>query len=103
MKRLKTGVLAGLIFGIGDIIPMMFMAIPHRNIAMTGAFLNRFATGFLIPNTTLPLPGWLIGLVVALLFSLPDAVITGAYAPILTIGVAGGVVIGYIVNRPTVQ
>ncbi|MBM2846090.1 MAG: hypothetical protein HW407_1402 [Bacteroidetes bacterium] len=102
MSRVKTGLIAGLVFGILDIIPMMFMDLPDRNIAMIGAFLNRFAIGFLIPNTTLPLPGWLTGLSVALLLSLPDAIITGAYAPILVLGMVGGVVIGFVVNRKRV-
>jgi hypothetical protein len=102
MSRIKTGLIAGLAFGILDIIPMMFMDLPDRNIAMIGAFLNRFAIGFLIPNTTLPLPGWLAGLLIALLLSLPDAIITGAYAPILGLGMVGGVVIGFLVNRKKV-
>jgi len=99
MSRVKTGFIAGLTFGIVDIIPMMFMDLPNRNIAITGAFLNRFAIGFLIPNTTLPLPGWLGGLLVAFLLSVPDAVITGSYAPILGFGLVGGAVIGFVVNK----
>ncbi len=99
MSRIKTGLVTGLVFGVLDIIPMLFMDLPDRNIAIIGAFLNRFAIGFLIPNTTLPLPGWLTGLLVALLLSLPDAIITGAYAPILGLGMVGGMVIGSIVNR----
>jgi hypothetical protein len=99
MARWKAGLIAGLAFGIVDVIPMLFMDLPDRNIAMAGAFLNRFAIGFLIPNTTLPLPGWLSGLLVAFLLSLPDAIITGAYAPILGFGLVGGAVIGFVVNK----
>ena len=36
---------------------------------------------------------------VALLLSLPDAIITKAYAPILILGAVGGLVIGLIVGR----
>ncbi len=99
MSGLKPGFIARLALGIVDPIPMMFLDLPDRNIAVAGAFLARFAIGFLIPNTTLPLPGWLSGLLIALLLSLPDAIITGSYAPILGLGMVGGIVIGFIVNR----
>ena len=99
MSRLKIGVIAGLAFGIIDIIPMLFMDLPNRNIAMAGAFTGRFAIGFLIPNTALPFAGWINGLIIGLLLSIPDAIITGAYGPILGFGVVGGIIIGYIVSR----
>ena len=99
MSRLKVGLMAGLAFGIIDIIPMMFMDLPNRNVAMAGAFTSRFATGFLIPNTSLPFAGWINGLLVALLMSIPDAIITGAYGPILGFGAIGGIVIGFLVHR----
>lgn len=99
MSRLKIGLIAGVIFGIIDIVPMMFMDLPSRNIAMAGAFANRFAIGFLIPNTALPLSGWIKGLVIGLLLSIPDAIITGAFGPILGFGAVGGIVIGYIADR----
>ena len=96
MSRIKVGFIAGIAFGIIDIVPMMFMEIPDRNLAMAGAFMSRFAIGFLIPNTTLPLAGWLSGLLISLLISIPDAIITGAFVPILGFGAAGGIVIGFI-------
>jgi hypothetical protein len=40
----------------------------------------------------LPVSGALVGLLV----SLPDAIVTKAYVPILAIGVAGGALIGWI-------
>jgi hypothetical protein len=99
MSRIKTGIIAGLAFGIIDIIPMFFMDISDRNLAIAGAFINRFAIGFIIPNTTLPLPGWATGLLIGLLLSLPDAIITGVYGPILGFGIIGGIVIGFFVNQ----
>jgi hypothetical protein len=99
MSRIKTGVIAGIAFGIIDIIPMFFMDIPARTLAIAGAFINRFAIGFIIPNTTLPLPGWVAGLLIGVLLSLPDAIITGAYGPILVFGIIGGIVIGILANR----
>jgi hypothetical protein len=42
--------------------------------------------------------GWATGLLTGLLLSLPDAIITKAYAPILIVGTIGGAVIGWIVH-----
>ena len=39
------------------------------------------------------------GLIVGLLISLPDAVITKAYAPILIVGAIGGSIIGWLAGR----
>jgi hypothetical protein len=99
MSRIKTGIIAGIAFGIIDIIPMFFMDIPDRHLAISGAFINRFAIGFIIPNISLSLPGWATGLLIGLLLSLPDAIITGVYGPILGFGIIGGIVIGFLVNQ----
>ncbi len=99
MSRLKVGLIAGIAFGVIDIIPMLFMDLPNRNVAMAGAFTSRFAIGFLIPNTTLPFAGWVNGLLISLLISIPDAIITGAFGPILGFGAVGGIIIGFIVGR----
>ena len=52
--------------------------------------------GFLICVADLPLAGWLAGLVIVLLISVPSAVITKAYAPILGTGAVAGIIIGII-------
>ena len=78
---------------------MLPMDFPDKSAALTGAFLNRFGIGFVIGAARLDLPGWLSGILIGLLLSLPDAVITKAYAPILILGVVGGGVIGLIVSR----
>ena len=99
MSRLKVGLIAGAAFGVIDIIPMLFMDLPNRNVAIAGAFLSRFAIGFLIPNTALPFAGWVNGLLISLLMSIPDAIITGAFGPIVGFGAVGGIIIGFIVDR----
>jgi MFS family permease len=99
MKRIRFAILAGIVFGTLDIIPMLWMDIPDRWLAIAGAFCNRFAIGFLIPVIQLPIAGWLRGLIVGFLLSLPDAIITGAVAPIMGIGIIGGIVIGYLTER----
>jgi hypothetical protein len=40
-----------------------------------------------------------VGLMVGVLLSLPDAVITRAYGPILVLGAIGGAVIGWLIGR----
>jgi membrane protein DedA with SNARE-associated domain len=78
---------------------MLPLEFSDKRAALAGAFLNRFAIGFVIGAARLPLPGWAAGLVFGLLLSLPDAIITKAYAPILFLGASGGAGIGYIVGR----
>ncbi|MCA9386205.1 hypothetical protein KC717_06175 [Candidatus Dojkabacteria bacterium] len=93
------GVIAGVIFGIIDVllmIPIKFDSTEKKKIAMLGAFLSRFAIGVLIFNTSFPFPSWLGGLVIGLLVSAPDAIITKSYIPIFTTGVIGGITIGII-------
>ena len=95
MNRTKFGVLAGCAFGVFDVLLMLPLEFPDKQRALLGAFLSRFAIGFLIAWMRAPLPPWLAGTIVGLLLSLPDAVITGSYAPILGVGVAGGSFLGW--------
>lgn len=74
------------------------MQFPDKRTALLGAFASRFAIGFTIGCVQLPWPGWLTGLVFGLLLSLPDAIVTKAYAPILAVGPVGGLVIGGILH-----
>ena len=78
-------------------IPIEFGADKSKFVAMAGAFFNRFAIGFAIGASKLQLPGWLTGVVFGLLISLPDAIITKAYAPIIGLGTLGGLIIGAVV------
>ena len=99
MSHVRFGVVAGLVFGLVDALPMLAIEMPDRGMAITAAFINRFAIGFLIPNLSIKTAGWLRGLLVGFLLSLPEAIITGVWAPILGIGVVGGAVIGAILGR----
>ena len=92
--RLWFGLVAGISFGLLDILPMLLTYFPNRTVAMSGAFASRFAIGFLIPQIHMPLPAWARGLLVALLISTPDAILTGSYQPIYTTGAVGGLLIG---------
>lgn len=75
------------------------MSFPDKRAALISAFLNRFGIGLVIGCVTLPgWPGWAVGLLFALLLSLPAAIISKAYAPILIIGAIGGVIIGGMIH-----
>jgi hypothetical protein len=99
MSRLTLGAICGVVFGAGVVLMMLPMEFPDKTAALAGAFLNRFGVGFVIGAAKLPVPGWAQGMIFGLLLSLPDAIITKAYAPILILGLIGGALIGLIVDR----
>jgi hypothetical protein len=99
MSRLLLGTICGLIYGALSAASMVPLAFSDKTAALTGAFINRFAIGFVIGETRLPAPSWVQGLIFGVLLSLPDAIITKAFAPILILGAVGGVVIGLIVGK----
>jgi hypothetical protein len=93
------GVVCGLVFGAIDIGIMLPMSFPDKRAAITAAFIARFGIGFAIGAARLPWSGWLVGLVFGLLLSIPDALITKSYGPIIGMGAIGGTVIGFLVSR----
>ena len=97
MSRLAIGLICGLIFGAVDVALMLPMSFPDKRTALLAAFLSRFGIGLVIPLLNLPTwPGWLVGVTFGVLLSLPDAIVTKAYVPILIGGAIGGLVIGGI-------
>jgi hypothetical protein len=104
MSPLSSGIASGLIFGLFSVGIMLPMSFPDKTAALLGAFLNRFGIGLVIALVQLPSwPGWMIGLVFGLLLSLPSAIITKAYVPILVIGALGGLVIGGMTHGWTIK
>ena len=95
MNRLLLGLLLGLAAGNVDVLLMLPMKFPDKQTALLGAFFSRFAIGFLAANVHLPFHPALAGALVGLLISIPDAIVTKAYAPILTTGVIFGALCGY--------
>jgi len=98
MSRLLLGVLLGVAFGVFAVATMIPIKMEDKRRAMIGAFFHRFGIGFIICNVVLPWQGWLNGLVVGLLLSIPEAIITKAWPPILLIGAIGGAIIGFLVG-----
>lgn len=101
MSAILLGIICGLGFGIIDVavmLPMKFEDKRKKTEALSGAFIERFMLGFLIPNVTLDIHPAITGALIGLGLSVPAAIITRAYLPIILIGVAGGTVIGFITN-----
>ena len=98
MSHVTLGVLCGLGFGAFAVAVMLPMSFPDKRAALTAAFLERFAIGFVIAVVSLPWPWWVTGLSAGLLLSAPSAIITKAFGPILVFGAIGGLVVGFIVN-----
>ncbi|MCB0483634.1 MAG: hypothetical protein KDC37_03640 [Flavobacteriales bacterium] len=96
MDNITKGVIAGLAFGIASIVPMFFMEFEDKKKAIVASFINRFAIGFIIFNIDLPMVGWLKGLVISSVLSLPDALITKAFKPIMGLGIIGGIICGLL-------
>jgi hypothetical protein len=98
MGNLNGGLISGLIFGLVTVGMMLPMQFPDKTTALVAAFISRFGIGLVIGCVQLPWSGWVIGSVFGLLLSVPSAIITKAYAPILIVGTVGGLVIGGILH-----
>ncbi|HHS89287.1 MAG TPA: hypothetical protein ENJ26_02845 [Rhodobacteraceae bacterium] len=96
MSSLSFSLLAGLGFGLFAVLIMLPMPFDDKPQALLAAFFSRFSIGFLVPNLDLPWPLWLSGLVVGILISLSDAIVTRAHAPILVVGGLGGALVGWL-------
>lgn len=99
MSHVTIGILAGLIFGAVNVAMMLPMPLSDKPTALAGAFVNRFGIGFVTCVSQIGLPGWATGLTFGILLSLPAAIITKRWAPILGIGAVGGLIIGVLANR----
>ncbi len=96
MSRFVLANVCGLVFGALTVLPMLPMFFLDKRAALLGAFFNRYAIGFVVILIDIPCSGWLIGLTLGILLSLPPALITKVYVPILGVGAVGGSIIGLI-------
>jgi hypothetical protein len=98
MSFALMGAIAGLVFGAITVGLMLPMAFPNKSAALTAAFIERFSIGLVIGCVQLPWPGWLTGAVFGLLLSIPSAIITRAFKPILALGTGGGLIVGGVIH-----
>ncbi len=96
MNNLLFAVICGIAFGALAVLLMLPMQFPNKRTALAAAFASRFAIGFVVPLVALPVAGFAKGALIGLLISLPDAIVTRAYGPILVVGVVGGALIGWL-------
>jgi hypothetical protein len=95
VNRILLGILLGLAAGVVDVLLMLPMKFSDKPTALTAAFSSRFAIGFLAANVTLPAHQVLAGALVGLLVSIPDAIITKSYVPIIVTGLIFGALAGW--------
>ena len=98
MSHQLFGVVLGLAFGAITLGLMAPMSFPNKRAALSAAFVERFAIGVVIGCVQLPWAGWLVGLSFGLLLSIPSAIVTAAYKPILIMGSLGGLIIGGLIH-----
>ena len=99
MRHVTFGVILGLGIGIIDVLLMLPLAFPDKRTALLAAFSSRFALGFFAAVVNLPMSPIASGVVVGILTSIPDAIVTKAYAPILVTGVVFGAIAGWVTSR----
>jgi hypothetical protein len=99
MNRITLGIILGLGIGIADVLLMLPLSFPDKRAALIGAFCARFALGFFAATVRLPMSPILAGVLVGVLTSPPDAIITKATVPIMVTGVIFGALAGWIVGR----
>ncbi|HWZ33265.1 MAG TPA: hypothetical protein VNX18_18115 [Bryobacteraceae bacterium] len=95
MNRILLGILLGLGCGVVDVLLMLPMTFPDKPTALAAAFSSRFAIGFIAANVTLPMHPALTGALVGLLISIPDAIVTKTYVPIIVTGLIFGALSGW--------
>jgi hypothetical protein len=95
VNRVLLGILLGLAVGVVDVLLMLPMKFPDKPTALAGAFCSRFAIGFIAANVTLPIHQVVAGALVGLLISIPDAIITKSYVPIIVTGLIFGALAGW--------
>jgi len=98
MSKIVLGIICGIVFGAISVATMIPLTFEDKKAAMTGAFVSRFGVGFVIGATNLPFPTWISGLLFGILLSLPDAIITKAWIPIMGLGIIGGIVCGLVIG-----
>jgi hypothetical protein len=92
MPRVTLGVILGLSIGIADVLLMLPLSFPDKRTALLAAFTSRFSLGFFAATINLRMSPIAASVLVGLLTSIPDAIVTKAYAPILITGVIFGAV-----------
>jgi hypothetical protein len=104
MKKLWIGIIAGIIAGIIDVIPMIIQKLTWD--ANISAFSMWIVIGFLVATVDLRINSILKGIFIAFLVLFPSAILIGwnepyAIIPIAIMTTILGGSLGYFINRIT--
>lgn len=102
MNKTVLGIVTGIIAGVIDVVPMIFMHLTWD--ANISAFTLWVVVGFLISRTDLKMNGILKGIIIAYLVLLPAAILIGwkeplSLIPILISALILGGASGYVISR----
>ena len=98
MRKLLICLMIGIIAGIIDVIPMIVQKLDIY--ANASAFVHWIVLGIIIPYVSFKLKGWIKGLVIAVISSLPVIIIVlkdnpCSVIPILVMSVVLGSLVGF--------
>lgn len=102
MKKIKIGILFGIIAGIVDVIPMILQKLTWD--ANLSAFSLWVISGYLIANTNIKLNSLLKGVFISFLVLIPSAILIGwkepfALIPIFFMTSILGALLGFLINK----
>ena len=103
-QTLTFALIAGLAFAVvaaAIMLPIPFPTIEEKRTAILAAFLDRLFVGFVIGPAAsgLHANGLLLGAILGLGLSVPTAIITKSYPPVLGLGLVGGLAVGFAFER----
>lgn len=102
MKKIKIGILFGIVAGIIDVVPMIIQKLTwDANIA---AFTMWIVVGFFISTIDLKINSMIKGILIAFLVLLPSAILIGwsepfSLIPIIVMTTILGGLLGYSINK----
>lgn len=102
MKKIRFGIISGIVAGIIDVIPMVFQKLTWN--ANISALTFWIIAGFFISSTNLNSRGPAKGVIISLILLVPLAFIIGwqeptVLIPIITMNVILGAVLGYTIDK----
>jgi hypothetical protein len=101
MNNFTFGIIAGLLFAVGEVaflVSVKPVEKPNKKAIYITTFLCNLAIGFLIPVLNLGVHPIAAGLAVALILSIPKAIVSKSYVYPFVIAVMVGVIIGGWIN-----
>lgn len=99
MDPLTLGILFGVALASFDVATLARLRWPSRAQkldALAAAAIERFMLGLLIPTVDLGTARWLAGVILGVGLSLPSALLTRAYQPVIGVGLVAGLLLGIV-------